>query len=834
MSVLSLVLRTGVSITFLITSLWALLAYVPFTYQQVHKGGLVPALNAFGRVHPIVYWISLVAVAVIFCLEPLPEGPRRRLAMRLRAFFWYLHVPLGIFFAIHPVFGSMENGTPSFVWALVMFEPILYLTAIAYCDQWPSLEWGGRPAYGEPRVFAAACGSAIFLSLIYSALANWRGAHSWTLVQRVLAVISSLATHLLVFAVLFVLLNLLSVVAGWFRNQPRTMFVLCYVFGAGAIFELVCGLVFPSISFTGSAAQTYAGAFGAVLSLFVSGISVLMRQAKPAPVENGFDLAFWVAGSPRVPGIRWGRAGLATVLLASAAVGLALASSKNDWNHLFQKLTALLVWVAAFRVFYAMSRWRMPMAPAGTGRLLVLALAFLPAQRLLEAGERSVWLLTQPKETFSRFLDTYAGFDPSFKLVHDSMSTVVVDSSFYQFLARNTNLPRSAHVEPTEIKLAESSTPLTETPPHIFIFVVDSLRRDYLSPYNPRVGFTPNIQQFAGESVVMRNAFTRYGGTGLSEPSIWVGGAMIHKQYVTPFAPMNSLQKLIEEHKYQAFITRDSILQTVVTPWPKLQELDLKSETMELDFCNSLTELESDLDATKSGPVFAYTQPQNIHISVISRQGQKSIDNRDYPNFYAPYASRLRRIDGCFGQFIQTLKSRGIYDSSVVVLTADHGDSLGEQGRWGHAYTIFPEILRVPLIMHLPKAWQEKFQSSPDALAFNSDITPSLYYMLGHRPIQNSELLGKPLFAEHREELNVYKQENYLVSSSYAAVYGILSGEGRFLYTSDAVNLKDSWFDLSDDPPMAKAVTSSMRVTYEKMIRSKIEMISKLYKFTPL
>jgi arylsulfatase A-like enzyme len=410
----------------------------------------------------------------------------------------------------------------------------------------------------------------------------------------------------------------------------------------------------------------------------------------------------------------------------------------------------------------------------------------------------------------------------------------VVDASFYKFLARNTNLPRSVHVEPTEIKLADHAEPYTETPPNIFIFVVDSMRKDYLAPYNKNVDFTPNVGQFAKDSVVMRNTFTRYGGTGLSEPSIWVGGAMIHKQYVTPFAPMNSLQKLIEAHDYQAFITRDSILQTVVTPWPKLKELDLSSETMEIDFCHSLTELASNLDAAKNGPVFAYTQPQNIHISVISRQGGKPIDSVSYGNFYAPYASRLRRIDGCFGEFIQTLKTRGLYDNSFIALTADHGDSLGEQGRWGHAYTIFPEIMRVPLIIHLPVKWQQKYKSDPDMLAFNSDNTPSLFYMLGHRPIQNNELLGKPLFAEHREELNGYHHDNYLVSSSYAAVYGILSGEGRFLYTADAVNLKDSWFDLSDAEPSARSVTSSMRVTYEKMIREKIELISREYKFPPM
>jgi arylsulfatase A-like enzyme len=63
----------------------------------------------------------------------------------------------------------------------------------------------------------------------------------------------------------------------------------------------------------------------------------------------------------------------------------------------------------------------------------------------------------------------------------------------------------------------------------------------------------------------------------------------------------------------------------------------------------------------------------------------------------------VHRIDGCFGAFVDDLKRRGLYDSSIVVVTADHGDSLGEAGRWGHAYTVFPEILRVPFIARLPK-----------------------------------------------------------------------------------------------------------------------------------
>src|SRR5207249_12089329 len=143
-----------------------------------------------------------------------------------------------------------------------------------------------------------------------------------------------------------------------------------------------------------------------------------------------------------------------------------------------------------------------------------------------------------------------------------------------------------APVAPVSVDLVDDLRARNSSNPNIFIFVIDSLRRDYLSNYNPAVTFTPNIEAFARENVAMENAFTRYGGTGLSEPSIWVGGMVLHKQYVTPFAPMNALQKLLETEKYQSYISKDSILDTVVTPSPSITELDQGRATIENDLCH--------------------------------------------------------------------------------------------------------------------------------------------------------------------------------------------------------------------------------------------------------
>src|SRR5260370_2116859 len=121
-------------------------------------------------------------------------------------------------------------------------------------------------------------------------------------------------------------------------------------------------------------------------------------------------------------------------------------------------------------------------------------------------------------------------------------------------------------------------------------------------------------------------------------PPTQMEGMMVHKPYVNPFAPMNALQKLLKTDGYRSFVTRDSILQTVVSPSPNLTELDQSIGGMNYDLCGSLDELQQRLASQPANhpPLFAYTQPQNIHISGMNLQGAKYIDNANYQTFYVP------------------------------------------------------------------------------------------------------------------------------------------------------------------------------------------------------
>ena len=168
------------------------------------------------------------------------------------------------------------------------------------------------------------------------------------------------------------------------------------------------------------------------------------------------------------------------------------------------------------------------------------------------------------------------------------------------------------------------------------------------------------------------------------------------------------------------------------------------------------------------------------------------------------------------------------------MLTSDHGDSLGEGLRWGHSYTMFPEIVRVPLIVHIPPRLRGEFRADPATIAFSIDPTPSLYRLLGHAPADLGPLFGVPLFLEPGDaDASVRRGRPYLAVSSYGAVYALLRDNGHKLYIADAVNSRDYAYDLSGPSPVRAGVPSRDREANREEIRKRVDELARLYRFSP-
>jgi arylsulfatase A-like enzyme len=103
------------------------------------------------------------------------------------------------------------------------------------------------------------------------------------------------------------------------------------------------------------------------------------------------------------------------------------------------------------------------------------------------------------------------------------------------------------------------------------------------------------------------------------------------------------------------------------------------------------------------------------------------------PAFYrARYAKHVERTDAQVGQILAELDRQGRYEGALIVLVADHGETLDERELWfDHGYAASVEQLQVPLVIKLPKGAQAG--TTRTALTGLKDVMPTVLAALGLR-----------------------------------------------------------------------------------------------------
>ena len=97
------------------------------------------------------------------------------------------------------------------------------------------------------------------------------------------------------------------------------------------------------------------------------------------------------------------------------------------------------------------------------------------------------------------------------------------------------------------------------------------------------------------------------------------------------------------------------------------------------------------------------------------------------------YEAQLRWADQeLIRPLIQSLKDRGRYDDTLILITADHGEELYEHGRLAHGHALWHQLMHVPLIAKYPKGGKpEGVGPQVSSLTSSVDIYPSLLALAG-------------------------------------------------------------------------------------------------------
>ena len=798
----------------LLTSFYCLLAYLPYTYYALIKAPPTESIPWFASHHVLLYWLLLL------CTAGMNWRRRNKKSVILLAMLFVA----GVLLIFHPVLAHLRSDTVAYVWSLVALAPLALLALVEIVNMWPEDRWLSQFSI----TFFPFVISAIVIALLTSLetqVAYYAAHHSisfdWKSVDLALW---SLVSHV-VLAILVVFgLNLLFLLSAR-TPYPRLVGIATIVVTTSVVLGAgLANFLHSAFSLSGAPSILYAGLLATSLVAQVCALQMSwhahQRTSAPPAIRNRDRKLIWIAAF----------AGLAVLTLM-----LPLFVGDWDWNSIVERLNALLLWVVLpFGFCRILQRPRTYSVPALFAVMIIAGSTYKTLQWTEFVWARPLGLIDQD---VTASMERYASEDISFQLTDRLLGNASAKEEcgeLCRVLRQYTNI-RDAETT-ASVNLVENLTPIKTDRPNIFIFVIDSLRPDFLGPYNPNVDFTPNIDSLAKDSTVFRDAYTQYAGTTLSEPAIWSGALLLHSHYLHPFESVNSLEKLVKTDGYQMVVSVDTVLKEILSSDDHLIKLDSdKSTWNEFEMCSTVDQLTNTLDtrAERTAPIFFYAQPLNVHMAARNNLPTSVAAHWSRPGFNQKIAFKVHQTDECVGKFISALKTRGMYDNSVIVLTSDHGDATGEFGRKMHSSIIYPEVMRVPLIIHLPKSMQGKFVADHDSISTLTDITPSLYYLLGHGHVLENPIFGHPLFARTRQELDGYERSEVFFASDQVAVYGLLEN-GRYMYATYDSPARSFLFDLAHDPNAEHNILNAEeKKKYDERIIDYLKMIADFYGYKP-
>jgi arylsulfatase A-like enzyme len=163
-----------------------------------------------------------------------------------------------------------------------------------------------------------------------------------------------------------------------------------------------------------------------------------------------------------------------------------------------------------------------------------------------------------------------------------------------------------------------------------------------------------------------------------------------------------------------------------------------------------------------------------------------------------PYVAEIAYADSQIGRLLDALDARGLTDRVVVLVTADHGESLGEHGELDHGVFLYESVLRVPLIARVPAGRPHRVSDVVRLI----DVMPTILDLAGvaSPPVDGSSLLDL-MRGGRRSELEAYAESVYPRRYGWAPLFSLRSGRFKFIDAPEP-----ELYDLQVDPSEARNI----------------------------
>ena len=413
-----------------------------------------------------------------------------------------------------------------------------------------------------------------------------------------------------------------------------------------------------------------------------------------------------------------------------------------------------------------------------------------------------------------------------------------------------------------------SASPI-EGKPNILLILMDTTRADRFTSYgNPR-NTTPHIDRFAREGKLFKNALSTSNWTLSSHASLFTGlypsahGTGYSDPFLMPNIPV--LSEILSKNGYRTLSLYDNALVG------KLTLLDRgfdKAIGLEIDQKTALTlerlwerVLHNDvgvkaprtvdmalkwIEASKDSglPYFAFVHFNDVHLPYTPRKpyideflkevdmkqvhlsnvrkvnsqiafskyvdGSIDLSPSDFNYLKALYDSEIRYVDELIERLVSTLERRGDLKNTLVIITADHGENLGEHKLMSHRHSLYNTVLHIPLILWYPGKIQAGVEEAEVSLV---DILPTVLSFTGLEDqipegvqginILASKIPSRNVFAQSRGWAKMFQEDAKGWASSDISnnAEAIFDENWKFIWSATG---NHGLYDLSRDPQELK------------------------------
>ena len=357
---------------------------------------------------------------------------------------------------------------------------------------------------------------------------------------------------------------------------------------------------------------------------------------------------------------------------------------------------------------------------------------------------------------------------------------------------------------------ARRELPVPEEPAEnapVILISIDTLRSDHLPAYGYQGIATPNLDAFRRDAVFFERA---YAHVPLTLPS--------HVSMLTGLLP--------PDHG-----VRDNLGFALDAAKHRTLPATLHARGYATGAAVSAYVLRR---GTGLGAVFdeyddAVEQTAGESIGMQQRRGEATVDvalqwihrNDARPFFYflhlfephsphePTYDADIAHADVAVGRFIDGLKTTGVYERALIVLTSDHGEGLGDHGEAEHGIFLYREALQVPLMIKLPR--QKRAGEVRTDVAQHIDLFPTIAHLAGAP--RTGGLRGRALFDDAAKAREVYAETYYpRLHLGWSELRSLIDGD---LHSIEAP--APELYDLRSDPAEKTNLVATQRRDHARL-----------------